>query len=74
MWALAGAKFRVAKALRERTMRTFCIVVAVITMLGIPFGTLLGILTLLVLGRPSVERSFDASSRAALAQPEPPAL
>jgi len=74
MWALAAAKLRVAKALRERTMRTFCIVVAVLTMLGIPFGTLLGILTLLVLGRPSVERSFDTGSRAALAQPEQPAL
>lgn len=74
MWALAAAKFRVAKALRERTMRTFCIVVAVFTMLGVPFGTLLGLLTLLVLGRSSVERSFDAGSGVALAPPEQPTL
>lgn len=70
MWALAAAKLRVAKALRERNMRTLCVAVAVFTMLGIPFGTLLGILTLLVLGRPSVERLFDASRSSAQAQPE----
>lgn len=60
MLALAGAKLRVAKALRERTKRTFCLVVAVLTMFGMPYGTFLGILTLLVLARPSVRRMFEA--------------
>lgn len=73
MWVLAAAKFRVAKVLRERTMRTFCVVVAILTTLGMPFGTLLGILTLLVLRRPSLERLFGAGSGAPLAQPEQPA-
>ena len=59
MLALAAAKLRVAKALRERNSRTLCYVVAVLTMFGMPFGTFLGVLTLVVLSRPSVANTFE---------------
>ena len=72
MLAVAAAKLKVAKALRERTSRTFCFVVAVITMFGMPYGTLLGVFTLLVLSRPSVAQAFGANASAPLPQPGEP--
>jgi hypothetical protein len=45
--------------LRKRTRHTFCVVVAGIACLFMPFGTVLGILTIIVLMRPSVKASFD---------------
>ncbi len=47
-----------ARRLRERRSRTFCLVVAGLTCLGIPYGTALGIFTIIVLGRPSVAQRF----------------
>jgi divalent metal cation (Fe/Co/Zn/Cd) transporter len=73
MLAVAAAKLKVAKALRERTSRTFCYVVAVITMFGMPYGTLLGVFTLLVLSRPSVAQAFGADASATVPQPGEPA-
>lgn len=73
MLAVAAAKLKVAKALRERTSRTFCSVVAVITMFGMPYGTLLGVFTLLVLSRPSVAQAFAADASATVPQPGEPA-
>jgi divalent metal cation (Fe/Co/Zn/Cd) transporter len=73
MLAVAAAKLKVAKALRERTSRTFCYVVAVITMFGVPYGTLLGVFTLLVLSRPSVAQTFGADASATVRQPGEPA-
>jgi hypothetical protein len=45
-------------ALRRRRHYTFCLVVAGITSFEIPIGALLGIATLIVLLRPSVEKLF----------------
>ena len=59
MLSVAAVKLRVAKALRERNHRTLCYVVAVLALFGVPFGTFLGIATLLVLSRPSVANLFD---------------
>jgi divalent metal cation (Fe/Co/Zn/Cd) transporter len=72
MLAVAAAKLKVAKALRERTSRTFCYVVAVITMFGMPYGTLLGVFTLLVLSRPTVARAFGVAASATARQPGEP--
>lgn len=69
MLVLMAAKLKVAKALRERRSRTLCYVVAVITLFGIPYGTLLGVLTLLVLSRPSVARSFEARPPSSVVDP-----
>ncbi len=58
--AIAAARFRAAVCLKRRTSRTFCMVVAGIGCLEFPYGTLLGVLTYLVLGRSSVARAFSA--------------
>jgi hypothetical protein len=48
-----------AMRLTEKRSRIFCMVVAVITCMSIPMGTLLGIWTLLVLSRPTVKQAFE---------------
>ncbi len=54
----------VARRLRQRRSRVFCIVVAAIGCIFIPYGTLLGVLAMLVLCRPSVTALFEAGSAA----------
>jgi hypothetical protein len=58
--ALAALKLRAAFRIRDRKSRTFCLVVAGISCLEVPYGTFLGVLTFLVLNRTSVTRRFDA--------------
>jgi hypothetical protein len=55
---VAAAQFYVSLCLKRRKSRTFCMVVAGIICLGFPYGTFLGLLTFLVLGRESVARLF----------------
>ena len=55
---LAIAKFMAAARIRRRRSRTFCLVVAGISCLGIPYGTLLGVCAFMVLGRDSVASLF----------------
>ncbi|MDZ4816523.1 MAG: hypothetical protein SGI71_09690 [Verrucomicrobiota bacterium] len=45
--------------LRMRRYRTFCLVSAAISCIHLPFGTVLGIFSLMVLLRPSVKKIFD---------------
>lgn len=59
--ALAAAKLQAAFWLKRRKSRTGCMVVAGISCLGIPYGTALGVLTFMVLGRDSVARLFDST-------------
>jgi len=59
--ALAAVQLRTAFCLQERKSRIFCMVVAGISCLGVPYGTLLGVFTFIVLGRPSVMQTFDRS-------------
>ena len=58
---LAALKLRVARCLRERRGRAFCMIIAAICCVGIPYGTVLGVFTFLVLGRPSVSELFQAA-------------
>ena len=60
---LAALKVVVARRLPQRRSRTFCLFVAGVSCLGIPYGTVLGVFTFLVLSRPSVVRLFDAQDR-----------
>ncbi len=60
MIAMAVAKFLVARYIKRRRSRIFCMIVAGISCLEIPYGTLLGVLTLIVLGRPSVTELFSS--------------
>ncbi len=60
--AVAIAKFYGASSLRRRKSRTFCMVVAGISCLEFPYGTLLGVATFIVLGRDSVQRLFTSAA------------
>jgi hypothetical protein len=62
--SLALAKFWAARCIKRRQSRVFCLVVAGISCFGIPYGTVLGICTFLVLGRQSVIARFDAGTAA----------
>jgi hypothetical protein len=57
--AMALLKFQTARCIKRRRSRAFCIVVAAISCLEIPYGTLLGVFTFLVLGRNSVKSLFE---------------
>jgi hypothetical protein len=58
---MAGLKLGVAFRIKKRKSRVFCMVIAAIECLGVPYGTLLGIFTFIVLGRDSVTRLFEAN-------------
>jgi hypothetical protein len=60
---MAAAKFRTALCLKRRESRTFCMVVAGISCLEVPYGTVLGVLTFMALGRNSVEQLFKPRLR-----------
>lgn len=47
-----------ARRLSQRRALTLCIVVAAVSCMQIPFGTALGVFTLIVLNRPSVKAMF----------------
>jgi len=59
--AFAAAKFRAGICIKQRKSRSFCMVMAGISCVGIPYGTALGVLTFVVFGRPSVIRQFQSS-------------
>lgn len=49
--------------LLHRTHRVFSLIVAALNCLQIPFGTILGVFTILVLIRPSVRQTYEAESQ-----------
>ena len=55
----AFLSFKVARSLVARRSLTLCYVMAGITCLSIPLGTILGIFTFIVLSRPNVKASFS---------------
>jgi hypothetical protein len=57
--AMAILKFLTARCIKRRRSRAFCMVVGAISCLEIPYGTLLGVFTFLVLGRNSVKGLFE---------------
>lgn len=54
----AGLKLLTAIRLKERRSRTLCLVTAGLTCMEVPYGTALGVMTFIVLGRDSVRRQF----------------
>ena len=64
----ALATFLTARYLRDHRRRTFCIVMAACTCIYIPWGTIIGVCTIMVLNRPSVKALFGDS------EPQPAAL
>ena len=57
--AIAALHFMCARWLGQRRNRSFCFVVACLSCFNVPLGTILGIFTILVLQRPSVQVFFD---------------
>ncbi len=57
--AIAVLHFLCGRWLAARRNRSFCFVVACLACFNIPLGTLLGIFTILVIQRPSVQALFD---------------
>jgi hypothetical protein len=57
--AVAALKLRTAFCIKGRKSRILCLVIAVISCLEIPYGTLLGVFTFIVLDRASVRSEFD---------------
>jgi hypothetical protein len=74
--AYAALAFFTARNLRLRRGRTLCLVTAGLSCFYVPFGTLLGIFTFSVLGKPGVLQWFGTSSPEAphlpMAAPPPP--
>jgi hypothetical protein len=60
MIVLAAAKLKAAFCIRGRRSRTFCMVMAGISCLEVPYGTVLGALSFIVLGRESVAQLFHS--------------
>ena len=59
-WAFAVCLFLAGRYLASRTHRLFCLIIAGISCAFTPFGTALGIFTIIVLMRPSVKDQFDS--------------
>jgi hypothetical protein len=63
-WSLATCLVIAGRSLADRKRRTLCLVVAgAEAMLCIPFGTVLGMFTIIVLLRPEVRDVFEATDR-----------
>lgn len=66
LWLLASLLLNLLAGLclLRRSNRMFCMVVGAINCLHVPFGTVLGVFTLVVLSRPSVRDLFAAQDLA----------
>lgn len=60
-WVFAYLYYLTGHSLSNRRNYTFCIVIAAITCLSVPIGTILGVLTILVLNRESVKMQFEST-------------
>lgn len=58
-WTLAVCVFLAGRNLVRRRRYTFCLVMAAIMCMFMPFGTVLGVFTIIVLMRPSVRPLFE---------------
>ena len=65
--SLVGAvcNFLSARWLRAKTHRTFSLVVAAITCINIPLGTVLGVFTFIILAKPEALEMYDEAARGA---------
>ena len=61
-WCLAVFMFITGKKLKRRKNRIFCMVVAGVECVFMPFGTILGVLTLIALSKDSIKEIFEEQS------------
>jgi hypothetical protein len=57
-WTFGGLTIYVGRCIKRRTHRTLTFVMACLNTMFIPFGTILGVFTLIVLSRPNVKRLY----------------
>jgi hypothetical protein len=62
IWIFAALIFAAGRSLAKHKRYTFCLVIAVIECLFIPFGSVLGVLTLILLTRSPVKQLFDLNN------------
>ena len=62
-WTLAILVIVAGRLLKRHKRRIFCMVVAGISCLFMPVGTVLGVFTIIVLSRPTVRALFEAKER-----------
>lgn len=60
-WTLAGLVIAAGRKLQRRVSRTFCLVVAGVECVMMPLGTVLGVFTIVVLMKDSVQKLFAAN-------------
>jgi hypothetical protein len=61
-WLFGGLTIYSGVCLKNRQHRTFSFVMAIVNCLSIPFGTTLGLFTIVVLMRDSVKRLYDQAA------------
>jgi hypothetical protein len=69
-WFLAACMIQAGRYLSRQVNRTFCLVVAGIECIFTPFGTVLGVFTIIVISRDSVRELFERTG----GHPPPEAL
>jgi hypothetical protein len=65
-WAISFCVFLAGRYLAWRRRYVFCLVMAGILCMMMPFGTVLGVFTIIVLMRPSVKAMFERQAAEAL--------
>ena len=65
-WALAGSMFAAGYFLSARKYHTFCLVVGGVECIFMPFGTVLGVFTIILLVKPEVKALFEGTVTAEL--------
>jgi hypothetical protein len=63
MIAVGFLKYWAGRCIKQRKSRSYCMVIAALGCLEMPYGTALGVLTFIVLGRPSVMKQFASKPR-----------
>ncbi len=61
-WTAAGFVIAAGRSLSRRTSRTFCLIVAGAECFLVPFGTILGVFTIVMLTKESVKQRFAANN------------
>jgi len=63
-WTMAFLMYKAGKLLPQHQRYSFCLTIACLMLIIIPFGTVLGIFSLIVLLRPQVKEMFAARAAA----------
>jgi hypothetical protein len=61
-WTWAALTIYAGRCLAQRKHHLFCLIIAGISCVLLPYGTILGILTIMVLQRPTVQAMFEPAA------------